>query len=127
VPFRHDFLEDVRIILVTVTGTVTRASWEKQLRASLKEAAKHSCYRFLVDFSKAVMRVGFVDLYDRPRLYEESGMPKTARIAIVLPPEAEDRDFIETVTGNRGFTVKVFSELEPGRKWLAPSREPPTR
>ncbi len=121
-PYQHAYDQKNHLILVTVTGEVTRKSWEDLLKESLRQAAEHSCYHFLVDYRNADVRLGFVDLYDRPRFYEEVGMPKTARIALILSPHVEDRDFMETVSANRGFAVKVFIEMEPAADWLGRGR-----
>jgi hypothetical protein len=116
--YEHTYLPDSGVLLVEVSGLVDRPSWEDQLRASVAEASKHSCLRFLVDYRQADLHLGFLDLYNRPRFYEEAGIPKNARIALIFPAGAEDHEFTETVTANRGYTVKGFSGREPALEWL---------
>ncbi len=123
--WKNVYVPDTHIIHVTVSGLVDRRQWEKQLPSSIKEAALHSCYRFLVDYRKADLQLGLLDLYDRPAYYEKAGMPRSARIALLFAPTAKDTDFIETVTSNRGYSVRVFREMEPAVVWLREGPLPP--
>ena len=117
-PWHHVYAPAAHILHVHVSGTVDRDAWERQLRSSLQEAARHSCWRFLVDYRRAAVRLGFLDLYDRPAFFEEAGMPRNARIALLFAPGTPDTEFIETVTANRGYAVKVFPSPEEARAWL---------
>jgi hypothetical protein len=124
-PWKNVYAPDNHIIHVHVSGLVDRPQWEKLLQSSLKEAALHSCYCFLVDYREAELRLGLLDLYDRPSYYEKVGMPHNARIALLFAPSAKDTDFIETVTSNRGYSVRVFREIEPAAVWLCETSLPP--
>jgi len=116
--WEHTYSEESRILFVTVTGMVDRPLWEIQLRVSIKEAVSHSCFRFLVDYRQADLRLGLIDLYERPSTYEVAGMPRSARIAILFAPGTKDTEFIETVTSNRGYAVKVFADRDEAAAWL---------
>ena len=116
--WEHQYSAELQILIVNVTGLVDRLLWERQLRSSIQEADTYSCYRFLVDYRKAELRLDLVDLYDRPALYEETGMPRTARIAIMLGPNRKDSQFIETVTANRGYSVRIFEDRDEAIAWL---------
>lgn len=117
--WRHSFCAETQILFVTVTGLVDRSIWECQLRASLQEANSHFCYRFLVDYRQAELRLHLVDLFDRPTSYQKAGMPHAARIAILYPPTEKDSEFIETVMENRGYAVKIFESEEKAIGWLS--------
>lgn len=116
--WEHKFLTDIQVISVDVTGRVDRELWEQQVRESVKEAAARSCFRFLVDYRLAEMRLHLIDLYERPAVYGEAGMPRWARIALMLPSAGKDPEFIETVTANHGYSVKVFTDTEEAITWL---------
>ena len=116
--WEHVYSPDSRILTVTVTGLVNRPLWEEQLRASIQEAVRHSCFRFLVDYRQAELRLNLIDLYERPAFYETAGMPRSARIAILFAPATKDTEFIEHVTANRGYAVKIFSEEDEAFAWL---------
>ena len=49
-PWKIDYLPEGQILSIRVTGVVSLSSWEDQLRASVEEAARHSCLRYLVDY-----------------------------------------------------------------------------
>ncbi len=119
----HEYLPESHILVVNVVGVVNRSAWENQLRSSLEEAQKRSCYRFLVDYRQARVRLGFLDLYERPAHYEVVGMPHSARIALLFGPQEMESAFIETVAANRGYEVRVFEDPETARAWL---QEAPT-
>ena len=117
-PWEFEYLRESQVLLVRVTGTVDVASWENQLRTSVEEAAKHSCLRYLVDYRKSNMVLTVADLYDRPKYYSKVGMPHQARIALLIAEPDGDKDFVESVTANRGFLVRVFDATEPALTWL---------
>lgn len=106
------------VLFVRVTGVVDLSSWEIQLRESVEEASRHSCTRYLADYRDSDLRMTMSDLYERPAAYARVGMPHNARIALVFPPLVGDRDFVELVTRNRGYFVRVFSSPEPALEWL---------
>ena len=116
--WEHRYLPESRILVVTVTGLVTRPLWERQLRASLEEAVHNACYRFFVDYRQADVKLGLIDLYERPATYEVVGMPRSARIALMFRPGAKDTEFIQTVTANRGYSVRIFENQEEAIAWL---------
>ena len=116
--WKHEFSTELQILFVAVTGLVDRASWEHQLRVCLREANSHSCYRFLVDYRAAELRLSRIDLFDRPTFYQEVGMPRAARIAIMFPPTEKDTKFIESVADNRGYSVRAFENSDEAIAWL---------
>jgi hypothetical protein len=116
--WEHEYSPESHILFVTVTGFVDRALWERQLKVSIQEAKAHSCFRFLVDYRQAEMKLGLIDLYERPAYYGEAGMPRTARIAIMFAPTEKDTEFVETVTANRGYSVKTFEDGDQAIAWL---------
>jgi hypothetical protein len=117
-PWEFEYLQESRVLSVRVTGTVDMASWENQLRTSVEEASKHSCLRYLVDYRKSSMALSVADLYERPKYYSKVGMPHHARIALLIVEPGREKDFVESVTSNRGFLVRVFDEREPALQWL---------
>ena len=117
-PWEFEYLQESQVLSVRVTGTVDIASWENQLRTSVEEAAKHSCLRYLVDYRKSNMALTVADLYDRPKYYSKVGVPHHARIALLITHPGREKDFVESVTSNRGFLVRVFDAPEPALTWL---------
>jgi hypothetical protein len=116
--WEHKFLADLEILSVDVTGRVDRDLWEQQVSDSVREAVTASCFKFLVDYRRAEMKLHLIDLYERPAVYMESGMPRWARIALMLPSAGRDPEFIETVTANHGYSVRVFTDTEEAIGWL---------
>ena len=73
---------------------------------------------YLIDYRESDIKLSFVELYNRPRIYEELGMPHRARIALVFKDDYPETDFIELVTENRGYRVKTFRSPELAVSWL---------
>jgi hypothetical protein len=117
-PWELEYMPGPRVLFVRVTGTVDIASWEAQLRMSVQEAEKHSCLRYLVDYRDSTLHLNIADLYDRPKFYAQVGMPHHARIALLFSQPEAEKDFVESVTSNRGYLVKVFEAPEPALAWL---------
>ncbi|HUI70091.1 MAG TPA: hypothetical protein VL354_06190 [Spirochaetia bacterium] len=117
-PWEITHLRTINVLLIRVSGRVTLSSWRRQLKESIELARAHSCARYLVDYRDSTMQMSFVDLFDQPKFYAEAGLPYSARVALVFREAYPEADFVELVTQNRGYQVKVFASPEPAISWL---------
>ncbi len=117
-PWENDYLELPSVLSVRVWGEVTLSTWREQLKESIEQARAHCCSGYLVDYRESDIKMSFVELFNRPRIYEELGMPHRARIALVFKDDYPETDFIELVTENRGYRVKTFRSPELAVSWL---------
>jgi len=117
-PWEITHLKDPSILSVRVWDDVTVSTWRRQVKESIERAQALSCAHYLVDYRDANMKMSFVDLFNRPQFYAEEGLPHNARIALIFGEGYGEANFIELVTGNRGYQVKVFSSPEPAIAWL---------
>jgi hypothetical protein len=80
--------------------------------------------RLLVDCSQGFLDLRLVDVFYLPECYERAGMPRRARIALVLPGGQAPLgapglyDFLETVCQNRGYLCRLFDCQETADLWL---------
>lgn len=77
--------------------------------------------RVLVDCSDAVLDVKVVDMFYLPECYNELGMPRSAKIALILPKTRQPLgmyEFYETVCGNKGYICKLFDTQQSAEQWL---------
>lgn len=77
-----------------------------------------------VDASKVtIMSAGTLDIFSLPEsFYEEKGMSRKAKIAILLPASEKAREdflFFETACVNRGWIVNSFDSHQNAISWLA--------
>jgi hypothetical protein len=76
---------------------------------------------FLADCSNMSGGHSIIDLYNLILLYEQLGLSRTLREAILLPamPDTiENVRFYETASLNRGYTVRLFENREEALGWL---------
>lgn len=86
----------------------------------IKNAIIFNSNNILIDHRKATFSVSLIDTYERPNQFQESGVPRTAKIALLFS-ESENSlfNFFETVFVNRGFQVKLFTSIPEAENWLS--------
>ena len=117
-PWETGYLKVPGVLSVRVWGEVTPSTWRHLLEESIKQARVRSCIRFLIDYRESDIKMSLVELFNRPAAYAELGMTRQARIALIFEDGYSDIDFIETVTQNRCYNVKVFNSPETALSWL---------
>lgn len=109
---------DTDCIELTVLGTFTMDRLKSIAPEVAGLAYKSGCRRILNDMSGATIAVSFTDIYRSPAEMDQSGIRRTTRRALVVPPSFGEADFLETVTRNRGHNLRVFQDRESAMKWL---------
>jgi len=116
--WKFTYLNDAKITLVQVLGEITAPTWRRLLADSIEQAHKQPCDRYLVDYRRANVKMSVIDLYNRPKYYAQTKMSHDVRVALVFSEGYQEADFIEAVTQNRDYQVKVFTASEPAIVWL---------
>ncbi|HET7650250.1 MAG TPA: hypothetical protein VFL15_06090 [Gammaproteobacteria bacterium] len=120
-PWTIDYLPDEKTVLIVSTGETTAADSGAQTKAAIELQAKHDARRFLLDYSKTRVSAPLAEIYNLPDYYQKRGVPHTIRIAVVFPADHyqhEKYEFYEDVCRNRGYTSRVFDNLEAAWAWL---------
>jgi len=117
-PWEITHLKDPDVLSIRVWGEVTISTWQRQVKESIERAQALSCSLYLVDYRDANMKMSFLDLFNRPQFYAEAGLPHVARIALIFREGYREANFIELVTENRGYLVRVFTSPEAAIAWL---------
>ena len=82
-------------------------------------AAKHDLTRFLVDVRGISTQTGALgDILVAEEL-PKTGLPLSSRIAILVSPDDDQHDFIETAAQNRGIILQVFKHDGDAIAWLS--------
>ena len=115
-----EFLSDWQILLILIRGEFKSKEVEALAAASLQEGTRRNCLRYLADFSAVTVErlPSILDQYDRPYLFSRLGLPHSAKVAALMPPEYKEQEFAETVNRNRGYALKFFDSQASAIQWL---------
>ncbi|MEN6332637.1 MAG: hypothetical protein ABFE01_00155 [Phycisphaerales bacterium] len=82
-----------------------------------REIASHDCSNFLIDIRGIDGRLGVLETFHMVSTYPSQ---QGVRAAIVDRPEYSNwYEFYETVSVNRGYHNKVFTDIEKAIEWLS--------
>ena len=88
---------------------------------ALAQAANHGLHKFLVDDREMVPDLSTLELYQLPDVLERMGFGRRDRAAVLYcetSPRAEDFRFFEDTALNRGFDIRLFTEMDKALDWL---------
>jgi hypothetical protein len=74
------------------------------------------CREFVSNDSNSIFNA-----YSLGKFYEQSVVYRSFREAIIIPADISIKDsmtFFETVVQNRGFSIRLFRDIDRGREWL---------
>ena len=111
------FDEDLRIVRIESYGDVTAEDLRGTLAAALKIHQERGLSRWLVDATKVTYYPSTFPIFDFG--LQAAEQLRGIRIAIAAPPgKLVEPNFFETVTRNRGISVKVFDSTDAAPAWL---------
>ena len=116
-----EYLPKDKTVVIIATGTITVDELGCQSPVTVSLLKQHAASRMLVDYTDAQVQVSTMDIYTIPDRYDALGLPRSVRIAVVMPRDLEDKalfDFYADVTHNRGFMTKLFRSAKEARLWL---------
>ena len=113
-----EYLEDKCIVQITITGTYDFDSEPEVLKKLVLLHEEHNSKRSLFDFREGTIVAKILTTYSRPKLYEELGIKRSRKAAILLKELNEDLQFWENVTVNRGWNIKLFIDYDAAIEWL---------
>jgi hypothetical protein len=122
-----DFMPyDVRVIPISaflrtdVSGTIERGTSRVILKELLKSCAERNINHVLIDCREAVGRATATDIFMLVNDFEELGLSRQHRIAILNRPKDDfDRAaFIALCAKNQGYQVQAFRDFEEAFTWL---------
>jgi len=120
-PYTITFLEDEKIVVIQNIGKLSPEEFEKQNKEAYALSQTKDSLLCLVDNTQIAPSISTLDLYSYPDIYEKLDIPKTIRVAVILPEDTVTRGnirFWETVCINRGWTVKIFNTKNEAIDWL---------
>ena len=118
--------KDGTYIILKVKGNITRNSaMEMNLEAHALGRQLH-IRRYLVDVTEARNVEFNTENYQfaYTDLRKTEGIDKHARVVTLVSPDDHSHDFIETVSRNAGFNLRLFTDLRQAKRFLMDEDSP---
>ena len=111
----------LQIIEIMHTGTLTTRNIEKTTSEAMALHKELGVDAVLIDTSNLKSVESLTDLYDLPNQYDDGGVSRAVRIALVMPETSaatEATKFYDNVCNNRGWKVRSFERPGEAIEWL---------
>jgi hypothetical protein len=119
--YQIQYLREHSMVQITVPAVIEPADAQLATRQAIDLIKQHHSTRVLCDASQMQLAMSVPDLYRIVELYHSEGMPYGTRIAIAVPQQRDDIEKLEIfgiAALNRGYTVRLFADMEHARQWL---------
>ena len=116
-----EYREADNLVLATASGSVSTEDAQAQIAAGVKLIRERQAGGALVDYSKVVLEMPIADIYKLPDLFDALALPRSTRIAILLPPDPINMHkytFFDDTANNRGYIVRLHWERSQAMAWL---------
>lgn len=114
---------ELGIIETSAEGKLT-LSEAKEIISEITECAiANNCFLCLSDYRESIMEMSTFQIYDIPMILSNivtsAGLrPSQFKRAIIVEKGFRDFNFYETVSLNSGQKIRLFREIDEGKKWL---------
>lgn len=112
---------DLRHIEIIHKGKLTREEVKDCKNKILNLVESNNSIFILCDLMLADFKASISDMYYGPENFSKMKFSKSSRFAILLPGNHQswrEVKFLETVSINRGWRLKLFSNKETAIEWL---------
>jgi hypothetical protein len=119
--YQIQYEPDNGLVLVTVPSTIEPVAAQEVTRRAIRLVKEHRASRILCNAGEMELAMSIPELYQIIEIYHAEGLPYGTRIAIVAPQKREDIEKLEIfgiAALNRGYTVRLFGQMEQARQWL---------
>lgn len=120
-PYEVTWDGNLGIIDSTVTGVLSGDEIRSCTDEIIDLSVRRGVAKILIDALKATSVSSFEDVYDIPGRYQEGGLSRSSRLALVLPELRSVREiakFYDNVCNNRGWLVQPFATRDEAVAWL---------
>ena len=117
------FIKENGIIEIKNKYDISYEKMISQTQEVIKLQHEKNTSLILTDFSsvKVNVDVNLSDIFQFPELYEQMGMDRKSRIAVLVSEmevKTEELDFYETVCLNRGWNIRILLKKTEAIEWL---------
>ena len=120
-PYHQQHHSDLDVFETVYTGVVSADELQKAIDEGNDFHLKQGVENFLADLSELQSAPTILDVFDLPRQYDNAGVTRSSRMAVVIPKSREMQslaEFYETVCLNRGWNVRLFETRDEAVSWL---------
>lgn len=121
VSWAASYVPDKATVVINGAGRLCYEDMKRIAKGATSLLLENKASRVLLDCSEAILDVRIVDVFYLPDCYKEVGVPRSARIALVLPRTRQPSgmfEFYETVCRNKGYACKLFETMQSAEQWL---------
>lgn len=116
--YNVDLSPDGLSVNVRVNVPLTREVALSFTRDAIDLAQRYGVRAILFDVRGHRAVDGMLNQYDYARKLEELGLDPASRIAVLVDPDDDSHDFVETTSRNRGVLLKIFYDEHDVHDWL---------
>ena len=109
------------IVAATVGGRLTCDVAKRTVFEMAEISARHQTDLLLVDLREAKVEASTTDIFELPSHLAGVGLTRRHQVALAVAQDKRDYDFLELVSANRGYSIKVFEDLDKAKSWLTGS------
>lgn len=120
-PWETKYASDTATVVVNGSGRLALDDIRGIAKGATDLLQENKASRVLLDCSDAVLDVKIVDVFYLPDCYAKIGVPRNARLALILPKTQQPSgiyEFYETVCRNKGYMCRLFDTQRSAEQWL---------
>ena len=117
-PHTIKYDEKLDCIFLTVHGMLDLALLREMAAEVAGLVIQKRCRLVLNDMRQATLSKGIWEVYKMPQAANAQGIEQATKRALVVPENAPEFNFLETVFVNKGHVVKLFTDPDSAKKWL---------
>jgi len=113
-----ELVKDKKYVILFLIGDQTKDNLEIAREEASNVLAENGLNRVLVDVTQGVNRMPISDDFDFTKDHQKF-YPENTRHALLVSPEGMEKlSFTETVSRNRGISLKLFLDRDEAINWL---------
>lgn len=116
--WKIEYLGNEDILFLKSKGRMDVASANALVRDLVDAARRYQCNRHMIDHNDTIMTFSLPEFFECPAIYEQLGLSRYFKTAMVFSQLNEDTIFIENVFRNRGFNLRHFADMDEAKSWL---------
>ncbi len=92
----------------------------EMVREAMEAGKRYNSGLFLVDHRMVQIAMSVLDTFSRPSELDALSFPRDSRVAqLYAEKDQATFQFLETVSVNRGYQIRVFKDFDLAMKWLS--------
>jgi hypothetical protein len=116
---------DGTFIILKVKGEITGQTAMQFITEAHAFGREQQVRSYLVDVTQAINTDTISGNYEfaYSDMHKTEGIDQLARVAILTSPDDHSHDFIETVSTNAGFSVRIFTDPNQAHRYLVEGKD----